>query len=230
MLGQQGQTEVTSSTIKPIYDKLQFRKNYLHVLNQIVRNRTGKNLVLNDENKRVINLICQYLNNEPEFLEQGYSFDKGLWLTGKFGTGKTVIMLAYREMKRLVFSKKVGFKTCVEMNDYFTSLNEYTNKIEGLNGIKTFANRLDQVERIFDDLGEEEIQVNDYGNKTCVMQKILSERYKGYPLVKTHITTNLSRKEIEEDYGGRLESRIYEMFNFIPLGVKDDYQDFRKLK
>jgi len=71
----------------------------------------------------------------------------------------------------------------------------------------------------------------DYGNKVCVMAHIISERYKGLKTgCITHITTNLTRSQISEIYGGRIESRINEMFNIINLGSKIDSVDYRKTK
>lgn len=210
----------------PIFKPKELRVFFIEVLCKQI----NRELVLSEQGEKAINIICMYLNNEPGFEEMGYSFQKGLWLAGEYGTGKTALIKAYREAKLVLFGETVGFKTCVQMNEEYLRLNEYTNKHEGLKAISAYANRYDTHERIFDDLGEEETTVNDYGNKTCVMAKILSERYKGFPNTTTHITTNLGSKDIARDYGGRIESRVYEMFNFIPLGVGEDYIDIRKLK
>ena len=94
--------------------------------------------------------------------------------------------------------------------------------------LQTFQNKSDKVERIFDDLGEEETTVKHFGNKICIMGTILSERYKGFPDVKTHITTNVSREQLPDLYGGRIDSRVYEMFNMILLGASSDSIDHRK--
>jgi len=192
--------------------------------------KRGRTLQINDETKRAINLICQYMNNEQQFLEnEGFTFNKGLWLYGAFGSGKTVLMLTYREVKRILFRETVGFKTCVQMNEAFLHFDKDAGKINGELGIQTFTNKHDKVERIFDDLGEEETTVQNFGNKFCVMGKILTERYKGFPNTTTHITTNLSRTKLPEYYGGRVDSRVYEMFNLIVLGKSRDSIDHRKL-
>ena len=201
-------------------------------MNEIIKGRSeGLNtLVINDEMKKAINVVCQYMNREPGFLDnEGFKFRKGLWLYGRFGSGKTVLMLTYKRVRESLFKTKCGFKTCVEMNEAFLKMDVYINRIAGEDGIKTFKNRQDTIERIFDDLGEEEITINNFGNKYCVMGSILSERHKGFPKVKTHITTNLRRDQVGELYGGRIDSRMYEMFNFILLGAKADSIDHRKL-
>jgi DNA replication protein DnaC len=114
------------------------------------------------------------------------------------------------------------------MNEAFLKMDVYLNRIAGEDGITTFKNRQDTIERIFDDLGEEETTVSNYANKYCVMGTILSERYKGFPDTRTHITTNLTGKQVENLYGGRINSRMYEMFNFIKLGGSSDSIDHRK--
>ena len=165
-----------------------------------------------------------YMNKEIEFEDKGYSFNKGLWLSGNFGTGKTQMLLAYRSM-----IKNVGFQSCNDMNMRFVKKDEFTNQTARFDGIKAFANKMDRKEKIFDDLGEEETTVMDFGNKVCVMAHIISERYKGLKHgCLTHITTNLTRSQISEIYGGRIESRMNEMFNIINLGSKIDSVDYRK--
>lgn len=147
---------------------------------------------------------------------------------GNFGSGKTQLMETYREMMKKA-GINVGLQSCNDMNMRFLKKDEFTNKIASYDGIKIFTNKFDETERIFDDLGEEETTIMEYGNKICIMAHIISERYKG---VKngciTHITTNLSKRQISDVYGGRIESRINEMFNLIILGGKSDSKDYRK--
>lgn len=185
-------------------------------------------MILDSETEKAIELICQYFNREKEFEESGYSFYKGLWLAGNFGTGKTQMLMAYRDLKKLN-NENVGYQSCVDMNMKFIKKDEFTNQIQRFDGIKVFSNKFDNIERIFDDLGEEETTVMDFGNKVCIMAHIISERYKGLKTgCITHITTNLTKSQIRDIYGGRIESRINEMFNVITLGGKIDSKDYRK--
>jgi len=225
---QEQQTQNVKISNDPLFDPKEIRIKFLKILNKIcLENSHGKKgLVLDPEIENVIDLICMYYNKEIEFENKGYSLNKGIWLCGNFGTGKTLIMLAYKELVKT----NVGFKSCVEMNGAFLKKDEFTNQRAGFDGIKAFTNKEDKVQRIFDDLGEEETTLNDYGNKICVMAHILSERYKSFKSgCITHITTNLTKKEISEVYGGRIESRVMEMFNIITLGSKITSTDYRKL-
>jgi len=127
---QQSNNEKT--TTKPIYEPTEFRRFFLEVLANEVKKR-GRTLTINDEIKTAINLICQYINKEQAFLKnEGFTFDKGLWLYGAFGSGKTVLMYTYREVKRILFKETVGLKTCTQMNEAFLHFDKDAGKINGL--------------------------------------------------------------------------------------------------
>lgn len=206
------------------------RKAFIEILNKkCLDNSNGRRgLKLDPETQNAIELVCQYFNRESAFESAGYSFSKGLWLMGNFGSGKTQLIETYREMQKRA-GVDVGLQSCNDMNMRFLKKDEFTNKIASYDGIRTYTNKFDKMERIFDDLGEEETTIMEYGNKVCIMAHILSERYKGSKSgCITHITTNLSKRQINEVYGGRIESRINEMFNLIILGGKSDAIDYRK--
>ena len=75
------------------------------------------------------------MNAEPGFLDkEDYSFSKGLWIYGAFGSGKTLLMLAYRKAKAILENKVVGLKTCVEMNEAFLKYDIDTNEPNRLIG------------------------------------------------------------------------------------------------
>tara|TARA_R110002153_G_scaffold32752_10_gene99089 strand:+ start:1808 stop:2440 length:633 start_codon:yes stop_codon:yes gene_type:complete len=190
-----------------------------------------RGLILDPEMEKAIQLVSKYANNDPNFKKGGkdYSLRKGLWIGGNFGSGKTQLIKTFKDAKKS-FGVSVGFQTCVDMNMAFLKKDEFNNQVARFDGIKTFANKFDKTQRIFDDLGEEETQILDFGNKICIMSHILSERYKGFNQgTLTHITTNLSLEQIRKEYGGRIESRINEMFNVIILGSKADSPDYRKI-
>lgn len=223
---QQRPKQEDRTSIKPLHDKQKIRGVFVQKLNELcLKSSHGKRgLVIDAETEKAINLICMYMNREIEFEDEGYSFHKGIWLCGNFDTGKTQMMLVYKSMM-----KEVGFQSCNDINMRFIKKDEFTNQTQRFDGIKAFANKFDLKEKIFDDLGEEETTVMDFGNKICVMAHIISERYKGLKDgCITHITTNLSRSQISEIYGGRIESRMNEMFNIINLGSKMDSVDYRK--
>ena len=60
------------------------------------------------------------------------------------------------------------------------------------------------------------------------MGEILLSRYDLFlsNRIKTHATTNLNAKELEERYGNRVRSRMRELFNLV--GFSSDSVDKRK--
>ena len=73
---------------------------------------------------------------------------------------------------------------------------------------------------LFDDLGSEIAGNNIYQyGKEDVFVRILLNRYRNFEKLgtKTHITTNLGLKQIEERYGKQLADRFIEMFNLLKL-------------
>ena len=58
---------------------------------------------------------------------------------------------------------------------------------------------------------------HDFGKDCNVMGEILLSRYDLFlsHKTKTHATTNLNAKELEERYGNRVRSRMRQLFNLI---------------
>lgn len=196
----------------------------------MVSSRETQGLILDDEMSNAIELICQYVNREKVFEKDGKSLYKGLWLEGNFGSGKTILIKTYKDVYETINKDStVGIRSCVDMNSAFMRVDKGSGKVDRYFGIQQYANKFDKIERIFDDLGEEETMIFDFGNRICVMAHILSERYKGFNSgVVTHITTNLTLEEVSSAYGGRIESRINEMFNVITVGGSSSSRDYRK--
>ena len=77
-----------------------------------------------------------------------------------------------------------------------------------------------------DDIGLSSDTVTNYGTTVLIVNDLISRRYVAFTdqSLLTHISTNLKPETIEKRYGAAIESRINEMFTFIPMIGKD----FRK--
>lgn len=161
-------------------------------------------------NDKIINNLCGYFAGEES---DQYDLSKGILLFGGVGCGKTSLMEWFRQNPNnpytIVSCRKVSY-------DYSEHGAE---AIKQFNGIIKSNNK--QLGVCFDDLGTEDDKKH-FGNHSNVMADIILNRYDklkigGVPHLqsKTHITTNLSRKEIIERYGSRVESRLNEMFNIF---------------
>lgn len=196
---------------------------------------------LDDYNQPLFDLLSFYfIEDEASFVyyanEIGVdnpSTKKGLLIPGVYGCGKTWMMQLFSRQKRQCFeivrAKEIS-------QQYLTSQDKKIPEIY-FRGIKcNWDERLNNtdvnypISEVFnqtllglciDDLGSEEIQ-NSYGNKKNVIGDILEARYAaGYTGLFLHATTNLTAQELQNFYGGRVASRMREIFNFIKLPGKD---------
>lgn len=177
----------------------------------------GKNDVKNFEiganEKSLYELLAMYFTKDEGFEKQGYSLDKGLWLYGGVGCGKTTIMKLFMVNPKINY----GIVECMTIADL------YKDKETG----PEIINRYTYAQAIcFNDLGTEieSGTSSHFGNKKNVMGEIILNHYeKNYEKkFSFHFTTNLGADEIEKFYGPRVRSRLREMCNIISLeGIED---------
>jgi DNA replication protein DnaC len=184
---------------------------------------------LDASNRNYVNALTFYFNRDNRFedielnnLGLKMDLNKGLFLFGTVGVGKTKIMELFYKNKR----------TCYKMISCRKVVSEYIKHghdvIEPMSHsmvpmVKNIDNFFQDREGIcFDDLGTESETANNFGNKRNVFEQILLDRYdNGLPFHETHITSNLSPEMIKERYGERVVSRMREMFNIIELKGND---------
>jgi len=142
---------------------------------------------------------------------------RGLMLVGGVGTGKTMAAAFMAALYDIEF---------FTANELVAAYPKHRDDFHGwLKSKRSCGN--DPYMLAIDDLGAEPTVV-DYGMRFELLGQVLAARYDDwrYSGHKTILTTNLEAKEIVARYGARLESRMHEMFEIIPvLG-----QDLRKIK
>ena len=180
---------------------------------------------------------CQMLGIKPQ---------KGLFLMGPIGCGKTTLMqlLAYLDLDSFSLdeqhpnSKQKGsiasrFRVVAARDVVRQFLQEGYSVIDRY-GAKSYRSKhlgygpvlqYDQpVTYCFDDLGTES-DAKRYGNDCNVMAEVLLDRYDQFIRrgMITHLTTNLNAETLEDIYGSRVRSRLREMCNLIcfPPEAKD---------
>ena len=158
----------------------------------------------------IYKLLIYMIKDEKAALNQNIDLTKGILVSGSIGCGKTSLMNLVRPFA--YHSSEYKIKTCREVSfefakNGFEAINCYTLKQ---------ANQSKLTGYCFDDLGAEQ-QIKHFGNDCNVMAEVLISRYEQFVENKsvTHITTNLSASEIENNYGNRLRSRMRQMFNLI---------------
>lgn len=196
-------------------------KTVLNDKDEIISSAEVSKFVVDDNNREIIQILCEYFTEDKAFESRGYSFDKGIMLHGNVGCGKTKLM----EMFASNPYKSYSLRACKEITDnYYRALNKkedpnihldvFYNKINTGAPHKFFGHT--ELGFCFDDLGTDE-EKKHFGNNLNVMGEILLARYNRKHELKgfTHITTNLTADQIEEAYGLRIRSRLRELVNAI---------------
>ena len=181
---------------------------------ELLEKKVLKNLLISKETDLLIENLIKYIHGEDS------QFDKckGLFLTGKTGTGKTTIIETIAEyMKiddvRYNFKGKIlsfipkNFPSRTIMNDFAMNGFDAIGKYEVINIIS------------IDDLGAEQNIAQHYGNKVNVIEQVIEERYRRGLI--THYTSNLPIEAIQERYGDRVHSRIYQTSNIVRMNEID---------
>jgi hypothetical protein len=174
--------------------------------------------------KEFIEKLSLYFSNDPRFEDKGYgSLNKGLFVTGLNGRGKTFGMSLFSFNKRNCFLVKNAMviadafqQTGIDgISNYFTQI-----PVNTFYKGKYFNQK--QLGLLIDDFGFEDVPAVHFGQKVNVLEKIICYRYdqKAYHHL-THFTSNLNADEIEARYGTRVRSRLREMCNFIILDGPD---------
>jgi DNA replication protein DnaC len=169
--------------------------------------------ILENDHPIVFKLIAYFLKDEPTCFQFNIDLSKGILLSGPVGCGKTTLM---NLMKYLTpAGHKFSVKPCRDISfefiqDGYEIIHKYSKDLR-LRGGQPVA-----VRYCFDDLGTEN-NLKYFGNECNVMAEILLSRYELFTSKKllTHITTNLSATEIENQYGNRVRSRLRELCNLI---------------
>lgn len=158
-------------------------------------------------------------------LDGKYDPNKGLWLWGDIGTGKSTMLEIIRDYSHLVRPS-----VCYREKDDPRSMHKdawpYSFRItnasyvagmfakEGYPGIEEYITSCRQA---FDEVGRECIPTGYFGNMENVFQYIFQRRYDIRRGDFTHVTSNLAPEQIGEIYGDHIYDRCFEMFNFVQM-------------
>jgi len=176
----------------------------------------GEKFRISEEDHEVLfKLIIYFVGDTLNAEKLCIDLTKGILLTGPIGCGKTSMM----NLMRFVPPPERNhiMKTCRDVS--FEFIQEGYEVIWRYSRM-SFSNSNPKI-YCFDDLGTEQ-SLKYFGNECNVMAEILLSRYEYFISQKmiTHLTTNLSAKDLEEIYGNRLRSRLREMFNLISFSSK----------
>jgi energy-coupling factor transporter ATP-binding protein EcfA2 len=177
--------------------------------------------IYQEDQELILKLLAYFTNNQQACQKYAISLRKGLMLSGPVGCGKTSLMRLFNTL--LLPQYKYQVKPCRDISfefnrDGYTVIHKYSTNSYSRGQHKIYC---------FDDLGTEN-HLKFYGVECNVMAEILLSRYDQFCLqgLTTHLTTNLTSMDIEEQYGKRVRSRMREMFNLLAFdaGSRDKRQ------
>lgn len=135
---------------------------------------------------------------------------RGIMLSSPVGCGKATLMRLFNALLLPLYKYQV--KPCRDISfefnrDGYSVIHKYSTNSYNRGQHKIYC---------FDDLGTEN-HLKFYGVECNVMAEILLSRYDQFCQqgLATHLTTNLTSIDIEEQYGKRVRSRMREMFNLL---------------
>lgn len=166
-------------------------------------------------NKDVLNSIFAWIWKNDKINTLGLDYNKGFFLYGPLGLGKSMTLLAMRQYMNSVTSRFEHMRKDYRLKAWWKTASELAN-IYAAEGQPSLIQYTDQdVNLVIDEFGREPCPASNYGTKMNVLQFVLQLRYDHRRTSVTHITTNMSLEDIEPHYGDYVADRCKEMFNFI---------------
>lgn len=163
-----------------------------------------------DETEQIYLNGVKYFTKDPSCR---WDLEKGIYLYGVFGVGKTLFFKVFRYYLN-AYGAGISAITADELlAEYalngFAAIMKYS-AVREMPGFKP-------TELLIDDLGQGANTVKHFGSHTDVIVEILQRRYRAFTdaYKRTFISTNLEPREIKEQYGEYISSRMQEMFNII---------------
>ncbi len=162
--------------------------------------------VVDDNNREIIRHMYLYVIGSSQC---EWNIHKGLYLGGKVGCGKTVLMQSFCHVLHLISGLTIEMIPADQL--YKRIIND---------GINSLINR----PLFIDELGREQLEVNDFGNRLRPINELMALRYETG--ARTFFTSNfkistLSKGRNEkgemQGYGEYIGERIQEMANMAIL-------------
>lgn len=191
----------------------------------------GKQFVIDDSNEStILNIVAWLMNNNFEAISPTTKgpvpgrLDKGIYLYGGTGTGKTALMDALRIIAQ---KDHLSYDYGLNRRNMVWSVARADDIAEEFMESGSISRWVEENCLLIDDLGAEPREMIYMGNRVNVLKRVLEARgdRKG---IFTIILSNIPLGRLSDGstpfvdcYGNRVESRIMEMCNYLYLGGED---------
>lgn len=170
---------------------------------------------VDDSNRNLLQALYNWVWKTPESVLDP---NKGLFIWGPIGVGKSLIMKGLRNYEGKINQFGQGFSSH-GMGFNLVSAAElalqYANN--GLAGIEKYITPHRMTHLAIDEVGREPRISKHFGTDLNVIQLILQLRYEHWREIKTHLTTNLDPDKDFHIYGDFVVDRVKEMFNVVEM-------------
>lgn len=175
--------------------------------------------VVDDDNREIITQMWHYITGSEECR---WNIHKGIYIGGKVGCGKTLLMQSFCEILHLISGRTVEMIPATLL---------FQRIID--DGINSLAKR----PLFIDELGREQLEMNAFGNKMRPIADLMALRYNFG--ARTFFTSNfklstLSKGRNEKGelvgYGQYIGERIQEMTNIVEMPGESRREKWEEVK
>lgn len=171
--------------------------------------------------KRILGSIFAWVWHYDKWNVLRLNYKKGLYFYGSLGRGKSVTLRALQYyMNNIEFRHPWKLQEDYRMRITWMSASELANIFAdgGQPALMRYYER--ECNLCIDELGREPNPASNFGTKLDVVQFLIQLRYDHKRTSVTHITTNLTLKQMNSIYGDYVADRCLELFNFIEFTGK----------
>ena len=188
--------------------------------NDLLMKKEKRKFEIDEDNRDAVNFFLAYFFKKGYYEEFNVNPNKGIYIHGDFGTGKSLLFQILEEVYNEIRKNELRIKTVNSVN----LVDKFWVEISNPNLLKqnncSLLQKMSRGVIHFDDVGAER-KINHFGNSIEIISDIIQSRYfnsKNNSKIKTFITSNFSCEQIGERYGRRIYDRLFEMFNIIEIG------------
>jgi len=191
-------TKNNNGKIEALLTYLEFKKMMYYNATLILRKRNvSKKYIIDNRNEFLIKELYLYSVGSSHFKGD---LNKGIFIKGSIGTGKTVIIKAFIQIIEDLTHKRI--------------IQLHSQKIASF--LKEKGNEyLDKRPLYVEDIGKETKEINDFGTKKFLIPEIFNQRYENGAW--TFCCSNYKDASLTDFYGQTISDRFNEMFNFFEL-------------